>query len=149
MIETRGYGPNREHFQRRRSYQRLNVVPWAYEDSYFIYRGEKHLVVNRTDNLVLKKQKDGFVSKGTFTTEILSLPPNFRFDRIHYEADTPADTTVTVNLLDTNGEPLESHLSDGAGLNVKQSVKLQFVLESSDRTRTPRLDSYSLSFARQ
>ncbi|MEZ6032960.1 MAG: VCBS repeat-containing protein [Planctomycetaceae bacterium] len=44
VIETRGFGSNTEHFQRRRSYQRLNVRPWVYEDSYFIERGRKKML---------------------------------------------------------------------------------------------------------
>ena len=41
VFETSGFGSNTEHFQRRRNYQRLNVRPWAYEDSFFMERGHR------------------------------------------------------------------------------------------------------------
>ncbi|MFO1096505.1 MAG: hypothetical protein U0992_24835, partial [Planctomycetaceae bacterium] len=75
VFETRGYGPNTEHFQRRRSYQRLNVWPWTYADTYFIERGTKQNVVNRTDNLVLARTATGYVTSGSFVTDLLTLPP--------------------------------------------------------------------------
>ena len=79
MIETKGLGPDTEHFQRRRDYQRLNVVPWAYADSYFIYRGKKQGVRNLTDNLVLAKADGRYAASGKFTTEQLTLPPDCFF----------------------------------------------------------------------
>ena len=57
VIETRGLGANTEHFQCRRSYQRLNVRPWVCEDSYFIKSGLKKDVVNLRDKLVLAKSR--------------------------------------------------------------------------------------------
>ncbi len=82
MIETRGFGANTEHFQRRRSYQRLNVVPWAYEDTYFINRGTKKSVVTMTDNLVLNKKEGKYLSTGKFTTELTRFRPMVCFTRL-------------------------------------------------------------------
>ncbi len=149
VIETQGYGPNTEHFQRRRTYQRLNVVPWAYEDSYFIYRGAKDGVVNLTDNLVLG-QKDGrYHPSGRFTTELLSLPPDGSFDRVQYEGRTPKGTALAVNILNRSGQPIKTDVPSGSSLELDEPIRLEFVLSTADRSVTPTLDSYSLSFRRQ
>ena len=89
VIETRGLGPDDEYFQRRRSYQRLNVVPWAYEDRYFIHRGLREGVALRADRLVLAKRDDLYRSRGRFRTAQLTLPPETAFRRIEYVADIP------------------------------------------------------------
>ena len=39
-------------------------MPWAYEDSYFIYRGTKDGVQNQTDNLVLAKRNGSYLKIG-------------------------------------------------------------------------------------
>lgn len=149
VIETKGFGANTEHFQRRRNYQRLNVVPWAYEDSYFVYRGTKQGVANSTDNLVLEKRDGGYRSTGTFTTELLTLPPHGVFDRITYESRTPDTTSIQVNILDRFGKLIESNVSSGATLGIAEPVKLEFVLSTVDRSITPTLDAYSLRFSKR
>ncbi|MCP3691627.1 MAG: hypothetical protein GY917_05505, partial [Planctomycetaceae bacterium] len=98
VIETQGLGPGSEHYQRRRNYQRLHHVPWAYEDSYFIHRGTLTNVENRTDNLVLKKINKNYLTTGRFVTEVLKPPPSCRFVQLHYGALTPTGTSLTVNV---------------------------------------------------
>ena len=149
VIETRGMGPNTEHFQRRRSYQRLNVVPWAYEDTYFIYRGTRTNVTNQVDNLILKKTDDGFSESGKFTTELLSLPPGCRFTRFHVDAKQPRGTGLKVNLLNKSGKPLMRNIGIGKLTGTAEPVRLEFIFSSTDPNATPALDSYSIQFDRQ
>lgn len=148
VIETRGRGPNAEHFQRRRNYQRLNVVPWAYKDSYFIGRGDKHSVVNLTDNLVLAKTDDGYRLAGTFTTELLTLSPGMRFNHIAYKSRTPKGTSIRLTVLDTTENPVLTNVKSGDLLNLTQPVKLHFQFSTTDFEKTPILDSYRLRFDR-
>ena len=103
VIETRGYGPATEHYQRRRNYQRRNHVPWAYADSYFLYRGERQGVRHLTDNLVITS-KSSRPRRGRFVAELLTLPPNGYFDRLDFKVRTPEGTNVEVNLLDSKGQ---------------------------------------------
>ena len=149
VIETRGFGSNTEHFQRRRSYQRVNVRPWAYEDSYFIERGRKQRVVNLTDNLVLAKEDGGYVRDGRYVTELLTLPPDYEFRRLQFAADTPAGTQIRVDVLDVNGRPLRESVVSDTDLRIGRPVKLSFRLSTSDPANTPKLDSYSLAFDRK
>ncbi|MEZ6048293.1 MAG: hypothetical protein R3C11_22510 [Planctomycetaceae bacterium] len=74
VIQTRGYGPQEDYVQRRRTYQRLNVYPWAYEDTYFIHQGTKTNLTSRADALVLKQDGSDYVSSGSYQTELLRLP---------------------------------------------------------------------------
>ena len=148
MIETRGWGPNTEHFQRRRSYQRLSVLPWAYEDSYFLYRGNKENVATATDNLVLRKTGNRFVPTGQYTTEPLKPPPGCRFTRLDYTARTPADTTLSAKILNAAGQPLHADARPGMRLNISEPVRLVFEFHSADGKQTPVLDDYSLAFDR-
>jgi len=148
VIETKGFGPNTEHFQRRRNYQRLNVAPWAYEDSYFIYRGSKKGVTNLTDNLVLAKSAQGYLNAGTYTTELLTLPPDFVFESIAYQSRTPQAASVSVRILDKSGKAIRGNVPSGATLAISQPVRLEFTLKTSDPQVTPTLDFYSLSFGR-
>ena len=147
VIETKGFGPNTEHFQRRRTYQRLNVVPWAYEDTYFIHRGQKEGVVNLTDNLVLQKLGQRHVAAGRFTTELLTLPPGCYFDAIQFEAVRPPGTSLRVNILDAAGKLVVGNVSRGKQLHIDRPVRLQFLFSTTDGSKTPLLDSYRLSFA--
>lgn len=149
VIETSGFGPNNENFQRRRNYQRLNVLPWAYEDSYFIDRGTKDGVVNRTDNLILAKQDSRYLSTGRFTTDLLSLPPGCVFDEILYETTRPKETSLSVNILSRANKPLQTDVHDATSLELDEPVRLEFVFGSTRQTATPMLDSYSLRFRRQ
>ncbi|QDT95946.1 FG-GAP-like repeat-containing protein [Gimesia aquarii] len=146
VIETQGFGANTEHFQRRRNYQRLNVVPWAYEDSYFIYRGTKEAVVNLTDNLVLNKQDGKYRSTGKFTTELLTLHPNGRFNKLNYAIRTPNQTSIEVNILNETGKTIRSHVLSGSQLKIDEPVRLEFIFSTTNQSHTPILDSYSLSF---
>lgn len=146
VVETRGFGPNTEHFQRRRGYQRLNVVPWAYEDSYFLHRGQRVGVVNRTDDLLLQKTPTGYRRTGVFTTELLTLPPNFAFDRLRFQQEVPAGTNLKVDLLDESGQRLLENVASGTALDVREAVRLRFTFSSPDGIATPSLDAYSLSF---
>ena len=147
VIETRGIGPDVEHFQRRRSYQRLNVFPWAYEDSYFIYRGTKRQVTTQTDNLILSRSSLGYQQSGRFITELLRLPPGCIFTTLDYATRTPAGTQVEVNVLDSKGHLQQQAVSSGQRLHQTESVKLEFVLSTESQDITPSLDSYSLRFA--
>lgn len=148
VIETKGIGPNTEHFQRRRNYQRLNVVPWEYEDSYFIYRGHKNGVVNLTDNLVLAKADGHYLQTGTFTTDVLKLPPDFLFDRIAYESRRPKGTEIRLTILDAADNLLLDNVETNAELNLAQPVRLQFQLSTANSAQTPTLDAYRLTFRR-
>ena len=146
VIETRGLGPNTEHFQRRRDYRRLSVLPWAYEDTYFIYRGKKEGVVNRTDDLVLEKTDGRFRESGSFVTELLTLPPGGFFNRLRYTAQTPPGAKLTVNVLDESGNVLKKGPGPDAELHLEQAVRLEFIFTTTDSAVSPRLESYSLSF---
>ena len=143
---SRGFGPDTEIFQRRRNYQRLNVYPWAYEDTYFISRGTRHNVRNQTDNLVLDQTENGYHSSGSFMTELLRLPPGCHFQSIRYEADTPAGTALVVNIRDASGAAIHERIESGRGLAIRQPVKLEFLFSTDSRSRTPKLDAYSLRF---
>lgn len=149
VIKTKGLGPNTEHFQRRRSYRRLNVIPWAYEDEYFIYRGQKQGVTNRTDNLVLPKVGNQYRSIGRFITERLVLPPGCRFDRLSWRADTPSGTEIIVNVLADDRSSVVEGAKNGQRLGIDKPVRLSFILSTDDRAVTPRLDGYSLRFRRE
>ncbi len=149
VIETKGLGTDSEHFQHRRNYQRLNVVPWAYEDSYFIYRGEKEGVVNLTDNLVLEKTDGRFLKSGKFTTELLSLPPDCFFDQLQYQGRTPEGTALTVNILEGSGRRIKTDLPNHSEVNLAEPVRLEFVFSTAGGSVTPSLDSYSITFGRR
>jgi hypothetical protein len=146
VIETRGFGANTEHFQRRRNYQRVNVLPWSYEDSYFIYRGNKRGVVNQTDNLVLARQGGRYQSSGTYTTEVLTLPPDTKFDRVTYQARMQQGTAIRLAVLDASGNTLHERVESGAEVNVAKPVRLQFQFSTTDPAVSPVLDAYRLAF---
>ncbi|NLX95072.1 MAG: hypothetical protein GXY83_02730 [Rhodopirellula sp.] len=146
VIETRGYGPATEHFQRRRSYQRLNVLPWAYEDSYFIYRGDKAQVENLADSLVLAKRIEGYRSSGKFTTELFSLPPACQFTSIEYAAGVPESTQLRVNIVGQSGRAVAGNVANGTSLKLSEPVRLEFVFGTANPAVSPRLNSYRLSF---
>ncbi len=148
VIKTNGLGPDTEHFQRRRSYRRMNAVPWVYEDDYFIYRGRKDGVTHRADGLVLCKDGDGYRGSGRFVTAVLVLPPGCAFDRLRWRADTPAGTGLRVSVADKDGTSLLADAKNGQELGIDTSVRIEFVLSTTNRLATPRLDSYSLSFRR-
>lgn len=148
VIETRGLGPDTEHFQRRRDYQRLNVLPWAYSDSYFIHRGRKEGVSNLTDNLVLARAEDGSRHTGRYVTELLRLPPNCLFDHLQVRGRTPEDTAITVNILDRARRPILRNVKHNSEISVSRPIHLEFVLTTRRRSVTPILDSYELSFRR-
>ncbi len=149
VIETRGFGPNTEHFQRRRNYQRLNVRPWAYEDSFFIERGRKQGVTNLTDNLILAKGDGGFVRDGRLVTELLTLPPDCEFRRLQFAAETPAGTQIRVDVLAANDRPLREAVTSDTDLRIDVPVRLAFSFSTTDPAKTPKLDSYSLAFDRR
>jgi hypothetical protein len=149
VIETRGFGANTEHFQRRRSYQRLNVRPWAYEDSYFIERGRKKNVVNVTDNLVMVKQGDGYSPFGEFMTELLTLPPDCEFRRLEFDAEMPVGTEILVDVVAANEHALREAVGSGTNLGIGVPVRLLFRFSTSDATKSPMLHSFSLAFDRR
>jgi len=145
VVETRGYGPATEHYQRRRNYQRLNTVPWAYEDSYFLYRGQREGVKHLTDNLVLAGEPDK-PRKGRFITELLTLPPGGYFDRLDFDVRMPENTNVEVNLLDERGGRIASNVTGGSELNIHQPVHIEFRMMANAPHVTPVLDAYRLAF---
>ena len=146
VIETRGLGPNTEHFQRRRDYRRLSVLPWAYEDTYFIHRGEKKGVVNGTDDLILEKTDGRFRKTGSFTTELLTPPPAGFFNRLRYKAHTPPGTKITVDIVDESGQVLKQDTASEVKLHLGEGVRLRFIFTTTAPAASPRLDAYSLSF---
>jgi len=148
VVQTRGFGPNTEHFQRRRDYRRLSVLPWAYEDTYFIYRGKRQGVTNGTDNLVLETIDGRHRDRGSFVTELLTLPPNGFFNGLRHDAETPAGTALTVSVLDGPGNTLIQDVKDDTELHLDQPVQLEFVFTTTDTSVTPVLDVYSISFDR-
>lgn len=148
VVETHGFGPNTEVFEPRRSYQRLNVVPWAYEDTFFIHRGKREKVAHRADSLVLAKSARGHHQSGRYTTELLTLPPEGFFDRLAYDSQTPPGTALGVNILNATGEPVSRDVLSGASLDIHEPVRLEFVLSTDNPAATPVLDAYRLSFDR-
>ena len=148
VIETRGLGPDTEYFQRRRSYQRLNVFPWAYEDSYFIERGTREGVVNETDNIVLAKQNSGYVAEGRFVTAPLSPPPGCEFRTFQFDVDTPRGTNICVNVLDAESNVIEKSVRAGSDLRLASVARLDFRFSTTDPKTTPKLHDYSLEFRR-
>jgi len=150
VVKTLGRGPNSEHFTSRRSYRRNNVVTWAYEEDYFIFRGIKDGVTNLADNLVLAKNRDGlYRPSGRYVTELLTLPNSeSRFDRLTYEAVQPEQTRITVNILDAHGRIILENVKDGQQLRVQEPVRIEFCLETHEPSRTPRLDAFRLTFVR-
>jgi len=149
VIRTRGFGPNTELFRKRRTCQRNNAYPWAYEDTYFMDRGTRVSVVNQTDNLVLARNADGFQRSGSFTTELFTLPPDGYFHQLDCEIQQPQATKITITLLDQNDNVLMANASPRQSLQLAQPVKLRFVLSTTDLRRTPKLDAYRLAFRRQ
>ena len=141
-IETRGLGPATEVFQRRRNYQRLNVLSWAYEDSFFIYRGQREDIRLRADSLVLAKDK----RQGRFVTEPLLLPPDCEFDQITFKTKTPSGTKLRVNLLDSSGKVVDRNLKSSTSLSFDKPARLEFVFETVNPEKSPLLDSYRLEF---
>ena len=146
VIKTRGLGPNTEHFQRRRSYRRLNVIPWAYEDDYFVYRGGRDGVVHQADALVLRKDQGGHQPSGKFVTELLTPPPGCRFDRLRYQALTSDGTDITVKLLDKSSLVILENVKPDQALAITSAVRIQFEFTTDRKSATPTLDAYSLSF---
>lgn len=147
VIRTRGFGPNTEVFRKRRTYQRNNTYPWAYEDTYFMDRGTREGVVNQTDNLVLARNADGFQHSGSFTTELLTLPPGGFFHQLDCEIAQPETTRITISVLDQKDNKLIANASAHQTLHLMQPVKLRFVLSTTDPRRTPKLDAYRLAFS--
>lgn len=148
VIETRGFGPQTEYFQRRRNLQRLNVVPWAYEDTYFLERGRKQQVINQADDLVLQLDAGGFVREGSFVTELLTPPPKCKFRQVTYTAQIPPGTNLCVNVLDEENRTLRGTVASGSDLLCHEPVRLEFQFETTDPNKTPKLNSYSLAFDR-
>lgn len=149
VFETRGFGPDIEHFQRRRNYQRLNVLPWAYEDNYFIERGQREQLEHRADNLVLAHDSGRYVLTGRFVTALLTLPPGGRFEALSFDTDVPPGTEVAVNVLDASGRLTAENVASGDRLGIEQPVRLEFVLSTAAGDATPQLRSWSLAFSRQ
>jgi hypothetical protein len=149
VIRTRGFGPNTEVFQKRRTYQRNNAHPWAYEDTYFMDRGTRENVVNQTDNLVLARNADGYQRSGSFTTELLTLPPGGFFSRLDCEIAQAEGTKLVVTVLDQKDDVLMANASARQTLQLVQPVKLRFNFSTTDSRRTPKLDAYRLSFKRK
>jgi hypothetical protein len=148
VIRTKGFGPNTEVFRKRRTYQRNNTYPWAYEDTYFIDRGIRRGVVNQTDNLVLARNGEGYVRTASFTTELLTLPPGGFFKQLDCEIDLPESTTLRIDVLDAKDAALIEYAKPHQALDLAQPVKLRFTLATSDPRRTPKLDAYRLAFSR-
>ncbi|MFN0196173.1 MAG: hypothetical protein ACKVT0_05475 [Planctomycetaceae bacterium] len=153
VINLQGFGPKWEYFQRRRTYQRLNVLPWAYEETYFIYRGEKKGIQNGTDNLILKRigKNDAgepiYRNGGRFISEPLELPPGCEFKTLTYLVDTPKGTECNVSLIDEAGQVIVSDAKPDQPLdNVNSTVRVVIELSTDDPTKTPRFDEYRLSF---
>ena len=146
VIQTKGLGPNTDYFQRRRSYQRLNVVPWSYEDTYFNHRVKKEQLASFADSLVLARQNGEYRSSGKLTTELLTLPPACRFTAIQYAATAPAGCELRVNILGKSGRPLMEAVTSGARLQLSEPVRLEFLLRTWVPSVSPRLESYRLSF---
>lgn len=149
VFETRGYGSDTEHFQRRRSYQRLNVRPWSYADSYFIERGQQDNLAHRTDNLVLACNGAGYASNGSFITHLLKPPPGCEFRALNYSAVVPSGTSLDVDVRAGDGSLLRESVSSGTTLATTSPVRLEFRFATSDPTVTPLLDSYTLAFDRK
>ena len=97
---------------------------------------------------MLGKNGNRYVPQGNFTTEVLTLPPKCRFTTLEYQTETPTGTTVSVNLLDANGRPVQQDVAVGTELNWNEPVQLQFLFTTNKSDATPKLDSYSLSFGR-
>lgn len=148
VLQTRGLGPHTEHFQRRRSYQRLNVVPWAYADTYFMGRGTKQGVRHQTDSLVLMRSPDQITASGRYRTELLRLPPGCCFSHLKFNARIPDQTSLTVNVLNRDGQRLLEEVSADMDLRLTESVQLEFLFSASAPQVTPLLDSWELSFRR-
>ena len=142
-------GPNTEHYQRRRDYRRLNVLPWAYEDTFFNQRVQRENVSCRADSVVLKSVTPGnHLPRGRILTPLLTLPDGFYFDRIDFEADIPESTELKCNLVSDAGNNLAADVRPGQVLDVRQAVRLEFELSTTASERTPRLKEYSLKFSR-
>jgi imidazolonepropionase-like amidohydrolase/outer membrane protein assembly factor BamB len=146
VISLQGLGPHTEYFQRRRTYRRLNVWPWMYEDQYFLHRGVKDQVAHHTDNLVLSRENGEFVARGSFVTELLKLPPECEFRQFHLDAEIPEGTDLTVEVLDDHGRSLLTSLRDQDDVRIRQPVQLKFHFQSRDARRSPKLHGYSLAF---
>jgi hypothetical protein len=112
-------------------------------------RGTREGVVNQTDNLVLARNADGFQHSGSFTTELLTLPPSGFFHQLDCELAQPEATKIAISVLDQKGNVLVADASGHQSLHVAQPVKLRFVLSTTDPRRTPKLGAYRLAFKRK
>ncbi|MDA1214261.1 MAG: hypothetical protein O2955_17265 [Planctomycetota bacterium] len=155
VIELKGLGPNSEYFQRRRTYQRLNVLPWAYEETYFLHRGEKENVQNGTDNLILKKTgktDDGeplYANNGRFISEPLYVPPGCEFTSLTYQVETPEGTRCKVSLIDEAGSVIVANAMPDHKLdNISSTVRVVIELSTDEPKKTPRFDLYLLGFSK-
>lgn len=116
-----------------------------------MYRGHKENVENLTDNLVLAQEDGGHRPAGRFTTELLTLPPGCAFTAIDYDADIPGGTELQVNLLSRSGNSILENVADGTRLkmvfdDIAEPLQLEFLFKTSDRSVSPKLNSYRLSF---
>ena len=114
-----------------------------------MYRGQKQGLVNGVDDLVLQKTDGRYQDRGTFVTELFTLPPNAYFDRLKYVTDTPLGTTLAVNILDRSGNVIIQGVKDNDQLYLDEPVQLEFVFTTTDGAASPILDEYSLSFRRK
>ncbi len=65
---------------------------------------------------------------------------------IELQSCVPEGTSLTLNILSQTGEVLSEGIAESQELQIAQPVRLQFVLATKDRSKTPLLDYYRLSF---
>ncbi len=126
VIETKGLGPATEYLQRRISYRRLNVVPWTYEDTYFLDRIDQKGLTHRADNLILARQNDRYAADGRFRTRLLVPPGDCRFVELTYRADIPEGSSLMVNAIDERGNILKEGCASGSALGLARPIRIEF-----------------------
>jgi len=68
------------------------------------------------------------------------------FDSIEFRSRVPEGTSLTLNILSQAGNRLSEGITKSQKLQIHQSVRLQFMFVTQDKSKTPLLDDYRLSF---
>ena len=101
-------------------------------------------------------------TRGWLASEIISVPPGYRYDLVLLEVDTPGASTVEVSILDASADPVEIGFANetiggfklrtetdlsvfSIGPGMFPDIRIQVNLDA-DGTHRPRLLSWTLYF---
>jgi len=91
-----------------------------------------------------------FEPAGTVVSGPIARPAAAHWGTLNYRAATPAGTSLTVDVLDGQGNVLQSNVSAGADLNTlgitADTIQLRANLATSDVAATPLLEAWSVNW---